>query len=871
MSILTTKLYIPAPPSNLIPRPLLLEKLNQGLDHELTLVCAPAGYGKTTLVSTWVHQALSKIDHLQFAWLSLDKSDNDPSRFLAYLIAALQEIDPDIGQTTQVMMQAPQPPPPEAYLTALINDIAATQQPIILILDDYHLIHSLPIHQQLTFLLEHQPPQMHLVIASREDPPLPLPRLRVRGQMVEIRQGDLRFSPEECADFLRGVMGLDLSAEDVAALERRTEGWIAGLQLAALSMQGQSDLPHFVEEFTGSSRYILDYLMQEVFERQPEDIQDFLLKTSILERLSGALCDVVTERDNSQELLESLEHANLFILPCDQSRTWYRYHRLFGELLRNRLRTQGDFSEKPLHRIACQWYQEQDAFLEAVPHALAGLDWDRASELIRETSDDLLKRGEVYTLLGWFSRIPKDVLLAQPRLCLEYSWPLILSGQFKGATTYLSHAEGAAQDDPAFLGQVLTAKAYLTRAQGDHAQMMDFSQKALSLLPKSDVNSRCIVTTNLGIAYWHSGDMPAAEEALREALETAQMTGNHYAAMTALLFRGMTFAVRGQLRKAQLIFQQAIDQDAPPFILGLAHLYLSVLNYEWNDLDQSAENLLKTIEVAERLRNDELLVSAWMVMAQLHLANHNVDAARDVLEKAQKRVRDDNVPAASFPRLAASHVHVALALDDLPAALYWGTQMADDIDYHSFYRFFNLTRAKLMLAQNMYEDVNEYLGRCFEQASQAGWGYGMIAARALQALAAQTPKTAIDFLSEALTLARPERFIRTLIDTGEELKPLLLEANRLGLASGYGEMILSAMEEKPIVSAIGQSSLVEPLSARELEVLQLLAQGLSNREIAENLIISPGTVKTHVHNICGKLNVRNRTEAVARAGELNLV
>jgi LuxR family maltose regulon positive regulatory protein len=401
--------------------------------------------------------------------------------------------------------------------------------------------------------------------------------------------------------------------------------------------------------------------------------------------------------------------------------------------------------------------------------------------------------------------------------------------------------------------------------------MIRFSQKALSLLPKSDVNSRCIVTTNLGIAYWHIGDMQAAEEALREALETAQMTGNHYAALTALLFQGMVFAVRGQLRKAQLIFQQAIDQDAPPFILGLAHLYLSVLHYEWNNLDQSAEDLLKTVEVAERMRNDELLVSAWMVMAQLHLASNNTDAARDVLEKAQKKVRDGNVPASSVPRLAASHVHAALAQDDLPEALYWGKQMAADTDYHSFYRYFNLTRAKIMLAQNMHEDANQYLGRCSEQASKADWGYGMIALRALQALATQNPKAAIDFLSEALTLARPDGFIRTFVDTGEDLKPLLLEANKFGLASGYAEVILAAMEEKPIVSVIGQSSLVEPLSARELEVLQLLAQGLSNREIAENLIISPGTVKTHVHNICGKLNVRNRTEAVARAGELNLV
>jgi LuxR family maltose regulon positive regulatory protein len=870
-SILTTKLYIPPPPSNLIPRPRLLEKLNQGLDYELILVSAPAGYGKTSLVSNWVHHSRSKIGGLQIAWFSLDNNDNDPSRFLAYLIAALQKIDPDIGQTAQAMMQASEPPPPEAYLTSLINDIVAKELPIILILDDYHLIHFPPIHQQLTFLLEHLPVHMHLAIISREDPPLPLPRLRGRGQMMEIRQDDLRFTPEECAEFLRGLMGLDLSTENVAALERRTEGWIAGLHLAALSMQGRGDLPHFVEQFTGSNRYILDYLIQEVFDRQPAEIQDFLLKTSILDRLSGALCNALTERDNSQGLLESLEHANLFILPCDQSRTWYRYHRLFGELLRNRLRTQGVSSETQLHRIASQWYEGQGAISEAIQHALAGSDWERVADLILEVSNELLKRGEIFTLLSWFNRLPKDVILSQPRLCLEYSWPLILSGQFKEAAFYLTHAEGAAQDTPAFLGQVLTAKAYLTRAEGNHVQMMDFSHKALSLLPKSDVNSRSIVTTNLGIAYWHSGNMHAALDALREAHDTAQVTGNRYAALTALVFQGMTFAVQGQLRKAHLIFQQAIDQDSPTFISGLAHLYLSVLHYEWNELEKSAQSLLKTIKVAERLRNDELLVSAWMMMSRLHLASKNLNAAREVLEKAQQMVKDGNVPASSIPRLAACHVHVALANDDLQEALYWETQLADNNDCHSFYRFFNLTRAKLMLAQNKVEEADDYLKRCYEQASQANWGYGVIAIRTLQALAAQTSIAAIDFLANGLKLAQSERFIRTFVDTGAELKPLLLKANKSGHGSGYAQVILAAMEDRPTVSVIGQSTLVEPLSARELDVLRLLKQGLSNKEIAENLFISPGTVKTHVHNICSKLNVHNRTEAVVYAGELNLV
>jgi LuxR family maltose regulon positive regulatory protein len=864
--ILTTKLVAPPVRSSLVARPRLLNRLERGLNKRLTLISAPAGYGKTTLLSAWLYQS-----EIPVAWLTLDEADNDPARFLFYFLSTLQQVDEDAGKATQSLLLAPEPPAPDILVTTLLNEIAAIPETFILAMDDYHVIQSPEIHRQLAFIVERQPDHMHLVIATREDPPLPLPRLRARNQMTEIRQVDLRFTTQETAEFLGNVMSLEISPADISALERRTEGWIAGLQLAALSMQGREDLPHFVEDFTGSNRYILDYLIQEVFDMQPAEIQDFLLKTSILDRLTGGLCDAVTGGDNSQELIETLDRANLFLHPCDQSRTWYRYHRLFGELLRNRLRTQEDYSEISLHHLACQWYENQGAVTEAIPHALAGLDWDRVGGLILEVSDNMLKRGEIFTLLSWFSRIPKEVLLARPKLCLEYSWPLILSGQFKAADTYLTHAEHAAQDTPAFLGQVLTAKAYLTRAQGNHAQMMDFSRKALSLLPKRDVNSRCIVATNLGIAYWHQGDMQAAENALEEAYDTAQVIENQYAALTALVFLGMSSAVRGQLRKAQLIFQQAIYRDPPTFILGLAHLYLSVLHYEWNDLDKSAEHLLKTLEAGERLQNDELLVSAWMVMARLHLASRNVGAAWEVLDKAQQRIRDGDVPVSSIPRLAATHVHVALAQDDIPKALYWGAQMADKADCHSFYRFFNLTRAKLLLAQNKPAEAGEYLERCFEQASEANWGYGLIAVRALQALAAQTPEDAIDFLTEALALAQSERFIRTFVDTGEELRPLLAEANRRNLASGYGEVVLAAVDKRPIVSVIDQSSLAEPLSERELDVMRLVAQGLSNREIAERLVISIGTVKTHVHHICGKLNVRNRTEAVARARDLNLV
>jgi len=434
--LLSTKLCIPPPRPVLVSRPRLIERLDAGAHGKLTLVSAPAGFGKTTLVGEWLHGVKKG-----GSWLSLDDTDNDPARFLIYLITALQQIDKRAGEATQALLGSPQPPPPDILLTTLINEITAISNAFILVIDDYHVIHTLAIHKQLSFIIEHQPAQMHLVLLTREDPPLPLAQLRARGQMTEIRQNDLCFTTQETSNFLQNVMGLDISPDDVSALDRRTEGWIAGLQLAALSMQGRDDLSGFVQEFTGSNRYVLDYLIEEVFEQQPTDVQDFLLATSILDRLSGSLCDAVAERTASHKLLEALEHANLFIIPLDQSRTWYRYHRLFAELLRHRLCTLDVFSEKSLHLRASQWYQSEGYIFDAILHALAGSDWEQATVLILNASDDMLKRGEIVTLLGWYSKIPKDVLLAHPKLCMEYSWPLMLAGQFETAASFLAHAE----------------------------------------------------------------------------------------------------------------------------------------------------------------------------------------------------------------------------------------------------------------------------------------------------------------------------------------------------------------------------------------------------------------------------------------------
>ena len=545
-ALLRTKLFVPPPRSSLVPRPQLIDKLNQGLqsDCRLILVAAPAGFGKTTLATEWALQftcprepaCQPAITHL--CWLSLDEGDNEPARFLTYVIAALRQVNADIGEGALALLHSPQPPPWEAVLTTLINDIVTASVPIVLVLDDYHDIHTPQIHQQLAYLLEHLPPQLHLVILTREDPLLPLGRWRARGQLLEIHQEDLRFSLPEITHFLRQSVSLDLTAADIAALARRTEGWIAGLQLAALSLQGRDDLTGFVQAFTGSNRFILDYLLEEVFAQQPAEIQTFLTQTSILHRLSASLCDAVTRKDGSQALLETLEQANLFIVPLDQSRGWYRYHRLFAELLRHRLRLTCRELEGELHLRASQWYESENLLADAIQHALAAQQWPRAAQLIGQVAERMLRRGELLTLLEWYQRLPAELIRARPDLGLSYVWAMLLLGQLEPAEELLLHFEQMGQQSPVLLGQVATAQAYAARSGGDNGRVIEKSEQALALLPASELISRTNLSLNLGLVYWHEGRLQQAVPALQTAQTLAEQTRNHYAGLTGPDFPG---------------------------------------------------------------------------------------------------------------------------------------------------------------------------------------------------------------------------------------------------------------------------------------------------------------------------------------------
>jgi LuxR family maltose regulon positive regulatory protein len=876
--LLNTKLYIPSVRPELVPRPRLTERLNEGMTRKLTLVSAPAGFGKTALLSEWIHCRGGVTPPLQARWVSLDKDDSDPARFWTYFVAALQTVKADVGKAILAAFQSPQPPPMETVLTALINEIAAIPDPLVLVLDDYHLIEAQPIHSALAFLLDHLPPQMHLIIAGRADPPLPLARLRGRGQLTELREADLRFTSDEAAVFLNEVMGLGLSAGDVATLAARTEGWIAGLQMAALSMQGREDIPGFIAAFTGSHRYILDYLIEEVFQQQPADVQDFLLKTSILDRFTAPLCDTVTEREDSHDMLPSLERANLFIVPLDESRQWYRYHRLFADLLRHRLdMVCGSKRVALLHAQASQWYETNGFPADAVHHALAAHDWERAATLVHDVSGSLMIRGEVTTLVGWLQALPDEVVHARPRLCLECSWPLILTGQLDAAESYLGQAEQAAQDDAAFLGGIVAAQAYIARTRGDARRTIELSQRALTLLPQDDLSSRSIVALNLGLAHWHRGHLAEAEQALTEADHAALQSGNNHVRLMALGTLGPIQAAQGKLHQATVLCRQAIRLGEQSPAIALAHNELSALLYEWNDLEAAADHLRRGIELSQRSGNVELQTGGYRMLACLKQAQGDASGALAALQEAHQLARDHDVTPFVHARNAACHAQIALAQDDVATAVHWAEQVTEDADAFPLYPFLRLTPARLLLAQNQKAAAAEQLEALYDKAVRAGWQFGVVEVRALQALAAPTLTAALTFLAEALTLAQPEGYVRTFVDKGEPMATLLREAASQGIAPEYASKLLAAcgvseyggMEVPP--PSLHTQPLIEPLSERELEVLQLLADGLTNQEIAQALCVSVNTVKTHLKNIYGKLGVHSRREAAAKARELNLL
>ena len=888
VSLLATKLYVPPLRAQLVQRPRLVERLEEGLrlGHRLTLISAPAGFGKTTLVTAWLRDATSAS-----TWLTLDEGDNDPARFTAYLLAALQKIDPNIGQAAQAMLQAPQPPPPEAFLSSLINDLAATPQPFVLILDDYHMLHAPAIHQQMSFLLEYQPPQMHLVLVTREDPPLPLSRLRARGQITEIRQRDLQFTEEEAAGFLRRMMALELSSADIAVLQRRTEGWIAGLQLAALSMQQSDDVRRLVADLSGSDRYILGYLVEEVLQRQTPAVQEFLLQTSILDRLTGPLCDAITGREDGRQVLLALDQANLFIVRLDESRQWCRYHRLFRDLLRAQRAT---LDVAPLHLRAARWYEAHGFLDEAMDHALAATDWDEAERLIVPAAAQAIGQGRFATLNRWLDAVPEARLRQSPDLATLKGWSSLAVGQFEAAESWTDLAEGLlpAGASPASQATVVCLRTYFAQFRSDIPRVIELAGRALALLEAEDpYGLRGAALGNLASAQVMMGDIRAATQAYGEMARLGREAGHALSAVGASTSLAWFLHLQGDPREAIALCREALDESvdargSPIPLAGPVHVALGLIYYDLNELASTREHLVQGLELRKRLGPTTGALQAAFVLAWIRQLAGEEEAALATARAARQEAAQLNMAQANL-LVAALEADLQWKQGNLEAVERWaetaGLSPADPPHFLRETEYF--TYARFLIAKDRLAEVQTLLVHLERYARSSGLQRSLVTVLILQAAAEQAAghsTEALARLGEALHLAAPGGYVRAFLDEGPAVLELLPGVRHL--APAFVDSLLGATPAEPSRSPSpsgrgvrGEGScprgqpLVEPLSERELEVLALVAEGLSNREIAGKLFISVGTVKSHVHNICGKLAAGSRTQAAAQARELGLL
>jgi LuxR family maltose regulon positive regulatory protein len=931
--LLKTKLYIPPARPELVSRQRLIERLNAGLRRKLALISAPAGFGKTTLLAEWVHTVGVRHDvSMWVAWLSLDEGDNDPVRFLAYFVAALQTIEANIGASTLGTLQSPHLPPLEGVLAALINEIAALPgpsdhegHPYILVLDDYHLITAQPIHDVITFLLDHLPPNLHLAIATRADPPLPLARLRARGQLIELRQTDLRFTPKEAAALLNNIMRLGLSPNDVAALEARTEGWIVGLQLAAISMQGREDISGFIRAFTGSHRYILDYLAEEVFGRQPPAIQEFLLKTSVLERLTGPLCDVVLgaretgrwvdwetgrlgqdqlanlptyQPTDSQATLEYLERANLFIVPLDDERRWYRYHRLFADLLGRRLHQIYPDLAPTLHRRASEWHEQQGLMAAAVEHALAAKAFERAASLIEGAAEATMMRSEFATLQRWLDRLPDEMVRVRPALCVYSAWALLMSGHPWSAVE--ARLEDAARyaDVEAVSVWAAPLRAFVDIFRGQADRATELSRRALAQIPEGETFLRSLAAWTLATSYVSEGNVATGLQLLEDLGRKSHEAGNVLIAVMVLCNMAELSLRQGGLRQAQTLYQQALDQaiDAQGQrlpIAGMALIGLGELAREWNDLEAAECCFVEGIELSHRWGRI-IALDGYVGLARLKQTLGDAAGADEEIRKAQAlAVQFDATEVDDWMvDLVQARLWAIRAADDpraMAAAQRWVEQRGiDDLSEltippervppmdQRIRKYELLVVARLRLIQRRHREalaLLESILPLFERRDRVWMIIEVLILRALACQALGDAEQALASLAHALSLAEPEGYLRIFLDEGEPVARLLRRAMSHGIAPQYVRKLLMAFPGvEPALALPEQAADMEdPLSERELEVLRLLATGLSNPEIADELYIAVSTVRSHCKNIYSKLNVHRRWDAVRRAQELGLI
>ena len=906
--LLATKLHVPRQQPGFVARPRLVHALDEGLARRLILVSAPAGSGKTALLAGWARR-----DDRPVAWLSLDAGDNDPARFWRHAVAALDRARPGIAERVGALLGPPAPASFEGLVTALINELAAQpgQDELLLVLDDYHLTDAQQVHEPLAFLLEHLPPGVHLVLASRSDPPLPLARLRAGGQLAELRAGDLRFTAEEAAALLQETAGDALPGSAVAALAARTEGWAAGLQLAALSLQGQADPTGFVAAFSGSHRYVLDYLTDEVLEGQTGQVREFLLETSVLDRLSGGLCDAVTGRTGGQVMLERVERANLFLVPLDEVRGWWRYHHLFADLLRARLRDEQPGRAAQLHRNAAAWFEQRGLADEAIQHAATAGEMTWAARLIERHVDERILRGEGATLARWLAVLPADLVSARPRLCLAQTFVAVAESDVEAAGPLLGAAERAlaqAGDEPfepsagrasSFLVNVPAAiaveRAVLAHLCGDGQGTAVFASRALAATVEGEQMLESLARWYLAVAEWLRGRLPEAERAFTSSIAQWRAAGQPTLTAWACDRLGQVLRAQARLDAALGTYQQALEITAAPSqpalpAAGAGYVGMAEVAYQRNDLDTAVGHVTEGIARCRHYGDTQALATGLATLAWVRQAQGDAAGALDAMGEAGRAAPSSGVTSLLNP-VPAQRARLLLAQGDVAAAARWtqqrGLGAGDEVSYQQEREYLVLVR--VLLARNRPDDAVSLLKRLHAAAVGQGRTGSVIEIRALQALALAAlgeENAAVDTLAQALMLGCPQGYVRVFADEGAPMSALLARlvaaqktdnAAARGVPLGCLARLLRAFGGPPAAAGARQHAatavpgLVEHLTARELEILALLAAGTPNPRIAEQLVVSLDTVKKHVSHLLGKLGAANRTEAVTRARELGLI
>jgi LuxR family transcriptional regulator, maltose regulon positive regulatory protein len=904
--LLATKLHVPRPQPGYVPRRRLVEALGEGLARGRVLVCAPAGFGKTALLADWARGGGRPV-----AWLGLDGGDSDPARFWRYAVTALDRARPGLAGRV-----GPAPPRSfEGLVTALINELAADPGPdqLLLVLDDYHLVDSRPVHESVAFLLENLPPGLRVAVSGRADPPLPLARLRARGQLAELRAADLRFTPEEAAALLAETAGPGLPTVAAEALVARTEGWAAGLQLAGLSLRGHADAAGFAAAFGGSHRFVLDYLADEVLDGQPGPVRAFLLETSVLERLSGELCDAVTGRAGSQAMLQDIERAGLFVVPLDEVRGWWRYHHLFADLLRVRLQAEQPGRVPALHRAAAAWCEEHGLADDAVRHALAAGDTAWAARLVERHVEELLGRGEGATLRRWLSALPAQSVRDRPRLCLAQAYGAAQGLQLEALEALLDDAErayavsgdesyepsfGPPQGDSVlanFPAGIAFLRASLARLRGDAALAADYGRQALAQLGEDDWLMRSFVRWNQAVVDWLGGRLGPAERALAEVLAERRVAKEAFAGflpMRACYNLGEVQRAQGNLDAALATYRQALEEageDSQSALAGLVHVGLAQVLYERDELAAALDHATRGVTLCRQLDFPPALAWGLAIVARIRYAHGDAAGALEAMAEAGQVELSPQVITLLNP-VPAQEARLLLAQGDVRAAAQWTTAAGlspdDEPDYPREPAY--LVLARVLLAQNDPGPAVTLLQRLLDAAASQGRTGSIIEIQALRALALAAHgdhASALGALAETLTLARPQGYVRVFADEGTPMRTLLaqLSAARPGrqhatrrIDPGYLATLWRACGQADATppqrrAAAAMAGLAEPLTDRELEVLRLLAAGRSNQRIAHDLVVALDTVKKHVTHVLGKLGAANRTEAVARARDLGLI